>query len=135
MNSLFDVINRKSQKKIWDHYYKNLDELQDPEYASYKTYEYFKEKMRLDMPYITFWAFLGEELLNPTKCPECGDVEVSALYAGLPVNLCVNTECHNISGFWSWVTDIWFNGVLFPYTGSWLAALWTWIRQPIEFDE
>jgi len=132
LSQLFDIINRKSQKKIWESYYKHLDECEDPEYASYKVYEEYKNKMRFDLPYITFWAFLGEEMMDPTKCSDCGDVQVSALYAGLPVKVCVSYECHTITGFWSFITDIWFNGVLFPYTGNYFSALWTWLRYPPE---
>jgi hypothetical protein len=68
---------------------------------------------------------------SPTKpriCPLCGSAYTKALYAGIPVKLCLNNECSLMWGFFSIiVTWLPFNGMFFVYEGNYFKALWCWL--------
>ncbi len=49
------------------------------------------------------------------------------IYMGLPMKLDQTTDPPTLSGFWSWVCRIHFNGVFLTYTGSYPRALWHWL--------
>lgn len=62
------------------------------------------------------------------NCPQCNRVATKAIYAGLPMNICEgDPECQLLWGFWSWIPELYFNGVFMSYDGSYLNALWHWI--------
>ncbi|HEU4408345.1 MAG TPA: hypothetical protein VFS43_23985 [Polyangiaceae bacterium] len=66
-------------------------------------------------------------------CPRCGAPAMRVLYAGLPARFCSDEACNCMWGPGEWAARAFgFNGVLFPYEGSYLAALWAWLRAPLE---
>lgn len=54
---------------------------------------------------------------------------MKVIYYGFPTKFCCNTECNCMFGFWTYLTD-WlpYNGVMFKYKGSYLKALWRWLK-------
>jgi hypothetical protein len=123
----YQIFSKRKQEELWKMFEEVSASESDPELISFRTYDKFKEKYPHDMQYYEFWGFIGEQAEDPQECSECGDIQVKALYAGFPVKLCVNEDCHNVSGIWSWVLEIWYNGMFFPYFGSYIKILWHWI--------
>lgn len=67
------------------------------------------------------------------KCSVCGAEPQTILYMGFPMYLCESDEAAHpeapvVYGFWSWIPEVWFNGVFVLYTGSYWRALWSFIR-------
>lgn len=129
----YQALTRKSQEEFWTMYEAELKKAPtEPEIASIKTYEKFKALHRHNLTYIEHWAFLGHETLEPSECPLCKDVQIKVIYAGFPFKLCCNEDCFNVTGFWSWVPHIYFNGIFFPYVGSYWQNLYAWLTS--DFD-
>lgn len=64
------------------------------------------------------------------KCPNCDAESMKVIYYGLPARLCRSDECRRLFGFWSFILErLPFNGRFLGYTGSYLPALWTWLRR------
>ena len=62
------------------------------------------------------------------KCPLCGAAELdNVIYMGLPMRLCSGDTCNYLTGFWSFVVRIHFNGTFMQYEGSYWRALWHWL--------
>jgi len=60
------------------------------------------------------------------KCPDCKSKDqMKVIYLGLPMKFC--PDCHAITGLWSWVPRIWFNGYLMSYTEPYIIALFYWL--------
>jgi len=63
------------------------------------------------------------------KCPTCGVESSKVLYMGIPVRLCNDRNCNTVFGFWSWLMALVpFNGFFFVYEGSYLKAMYDWLR-------
>lgn len=65
------------------------------------------------------------------KCPDCNNDASKAIYLGLPMNVCLaddSVNCWKVYGFWSFVCEVYFNGVFMLYRGSYLKALYAWVR-------
>ena len=76
-----------------------------------------------------FYKFMNEKLERFMKCPICKDNSYKVIYYGLPVHFCKNKECNCMFGFWFYITDFLpFNGFLFIYEGSYLIALYRWLK-------
>lgn len=75
--------------------------------------------------------------MSARRCPICGASASKAIFAGFPVLLCDEVECRCLFGFWSWVPGnlFPFNGWLMLYTGSYLRALWAWLRAWWDDDD
>lgn len=125
--NFYQIFSRKKQDELWKIFEEVSSEESDPDLVSFKTYEKFKELNPHRMEYYEFWGFIGEEAHDPTECPACKDIQVKALYAGLPLKLCVNEDCHTVTGLGSWLVEIWYNGVFFPYFGSYWKTLYHWL--------
>ena len=70
-------------------------------------------------------------------CPNCASPQQKALFYGMPVRLCSDTEdCCMIEGFWSFLIEIFpFNGVFFVYEDcSWIKAFWAWATGNYEVE-
>lgn len=131
---LLDILRRDKQEEFWK-LYEDLvtDKYKDDQvYATFEAYDVFKKKYHHDLEFTEFWAYLGEEVENPSECPACGDVQVNTIYMGASFQICTNPECRTATGFFSWVPLIFFNGWLFPYTGSYLRGLWDWLTLPFR---
>jgi len=68
-------------------------------------------------------------------CVYCDAFATKAIYAGFPVKICLNVSRSASSeagghlwGFWSFVPRIYFNGVFMTYQGSYINALWHWLK-------
>jgi len=69
------------------------------------------------------------------KCnsEDCNGTLDKVLYMGFPMKLCNNRECNLVSGGWSWILFPLskvgaFNGYFVIYTGSYLKALWFFLK-------
>lgn len=59
-------------------------------------------------------------------CSACKGMPSKVLYAGLPMYLC---DCGEVSGFFSLLLFMLpFNGIFMPYEGSYIKALYNWLR-------
>ena len=58
-------------------------------------------------------------------CADCTLPLTKVLYMGFPMYMCTSSAHSEvqISGFWSWVPTIWFNGTFLVYKGSYWRAL------------
>lgn len=63
-------------------------------------------------------------------CINCQrDTADKAIYAGLPVRMCFADDCNTLWGFWSeLMLYLPFNGWFYRYEGSYLVALYHWLR-------
>jgi hypothetical protein len=69
-------------------------------------------------------------------CALCGSGMVKAIYAGLPLRLCLNEDCSHVSGWASVLLNaLPFNGAFMFYEGSYFPALIEWWRGPSAEDE
>lgn len=59
-------------------------------------------------------------------CPHCASKASRVLYAGFPMWLC--EECSTVCGFWSFILSWHFDGCFMAYDGSYLRALWAYLR-------
>lgn len=133
---LFDVLTRQKQNEFWDIYTQLIEkEMPDKlEEATFVAYERFKSKYRHDLTYTEHWAFLGQEVENPTECPACGDTQTRVIYMGFGMRICNSIKCRNAVGLFSWVPLIYFDGWLFPYVGWYLKGLWDWLTFDTDED-
>ncbi len=50
------------------------------------------------------------------------------IYMGLPMYLCKEPQCNEVSGFWSWILAfVPFNGEFMIYEGNYFKAVWNWL--------
>mgnify|MGYP000976327187 CR=1 FL=1 len=108
------------------HVFTSLEAFQDwPAICAMSSFEELKERhpaMRID--FSNWYGFIQEEVQNPTECPTCGEQQHKALYMGMPTRICKDSECATLTGLGGWIAaNIWFDGVLFLYTGSYWLAL------------
>lgn len=68
------------------------------------------------------------------QCPACKSKAVKAIYMGFPMSLCINEKCKNVFGFFSFLVEIYFNGVFLVYEGSYWQALKEWINGNKNID-
>lgn len=62
-------------------------------------------------------------------CPLCGGAAERVLYAGLPARLCAADRCRCLFGGAAWLIGrLPFNGMFMVFEGSYLRALWAWVR-------
>lgn len=60
-------------------------------------------------------------------CPYCRSRMLKVIYAGLPGRLCPNETCSCLVGPASWIAELWFNGRMMEYEGSYFRALWHYL--------
>ena len=76
-------------------------------------------------------------------CPVCYRAEqIKVLYFGLPGLLCVNEECHALTGMAAWLPPIATEDPdgepafkFFAYEGSYLKALWQYLTGDTVHDD
>lgn len=75
--------------------------------------------------------YLVWKLCRKGHCPLCGMFAFKAIYAGLPLRMCSDDQCCCAWGPGTWAMSLFSNGegwALMPYEGSYLRALWHWVR-------
>ena len=139
-----EVLSRKRQDEFWKMYFAEIEKMgahpDSPEEenesifekASVLTWQKFKEKYKHDLNYSEHWAFLGEEASNPSSCSACGEHQVKSLYYGVSLNICLDQECLNADGFWSFILYFIQDNEYAPYVGSYWKALWHWFFSDLE---
>lgn len=65
-------------------------------------------------------------------CPACNSKVQKVIYFGFPMYLCTSQTCMTLWGFWSFIPCIWFNGMFMVYKGSYLKALYHWLKGDIN---
>lgn len=73
--------------------------------------------------------------MKPEGVPTEGDEVVlrlhtvmKVIYMGFPMRLCSNPACNEMSGFWSWIPTLYFDGKVAVYEGNYWGALWAWLK-------
>lgn len=72
------------------------------------------------------WRFFGYPFR--TTCPYCGLGQWKVMMLGFPMKLCPDPECSCAWGFWSGILQVYFDGNFIRYRGSYLMAMWAFIR-------
>lgn len=68
-----------------------------------------------------------------TKCPLCDSAAMSVIYFGLPHKLCEDDRCGCLFGWAERLTRrLPFNGFFLAYDGSYIAALWAWLKGDVH---
>jgi hypothetical protein len=149
MNFTCRLDRRKYHEEFWELYYSLMEktefetreemdrELLRVAHESFKVFDERYPSARLD--FFEWWELINEAEQEPTECPTCGELQAKVIYMGAPGRLCKDPECATIEGMAEWVARIWFDGLVFFYTGSYLSALWTWLTKndmpdPIDYN-
>ena len=97
-----------------------------------EAFEEFSKKYPNNESFDDFFEYVRDQSNDPSSCDICGEFNHKMIYMGAPMKICANDDCRNLSGFWSWIPLIHFDGHIMIYTGDYLGALKDWLTQPID---
>ena len=131
----YEVLRRDKQKEYWQMFEEEVKKNpRDPISSSFRAFDRFQQKYNHNLDYEEHILLLGQEEDHPTECSKCGDVQLQVIYGGFPMKYCTNQDCSNLSGFWSWIGYLYWNGVLFPYAGNYFVGLYNWLTNDYEIE-
>ena len=63
------------------------------------------------------------------QCPLCGEDSFKVINHCIPMRICVDPVCSRVFGFWAFTAEyIPFTGYMLPYEGSYIIALYQYLK-------